>query len=98
MTWQASAAPAPNHCLSRPRMCACASPACPGVAVLPVPIAHTGSAAATSRATWLGREAVEAAPDLSIEHGERLSALALFQRFADADDGCQVGQERGHHL
>ena len=38
-----SAASAPNHCFSRSRMWACASPACCGVALRPVPMAQTGS-------------------------------------------------------
>src|SRR5207237_1003050 len=38
----------------------------------------------------LGGQAIEAVLDLTIEDGERLIALALLERLADADDGCQA--------
>ena len=41
----------------------------------------------------LGRSAVEPVLDLPIEHGERLVALALLERLADADDRRQPGAD-----
>ena len=79
-TRQRSEDSSPNHCFSRWRMWPWASPACAGVALRPVPMAHTG--------------AVQAFLDLPIEHGERFVAVALFLRFADADNRCQA---RGNH-
>ena len=46
----------------------------------------------------LGGESVEAILDLPIEDGERVVALALFERFADAHNRRQVGGEGRAHL
>ena len=38
------------------------------------------------------------AVNLAIEHGQRLAAFALLQRFADADDGRELGRDGGARL
>ena len=68
---------------------ACASCAISGVAVLPVPIAQTGSYAMTSR-SWRRDRA-----DLPREHRLGLARLALGLGLADARDHVEPGLERG---
>ena len=50
------------------------------------------------RGHLIAAQPVEAALDLPIEHIHRLVALALLERFADADDGRQRRGDRGGHL
>ena len=71
-------------------MNACASCACSGVAVLPVPIAHTGSYATTSSLVRLGsaRPAAAARP-------RSRRARAPASSLADAGDHAQARLERG---
>ena len=48
----------------------------------------------TSSADLLAGQPIEPDLDLPIEHVERLVALALIERLADADDRRQSGRER----
>ena len=50
------------------------------------------------RGDLIAAQAVEAALDLPIEHVHRLVALALLERFADADDRRQRRRDRGGRL
>ena len=70
-------------------MNACASCAISGVAVLPVPIAQTGSYAITS-CSWCGSSTAS----LAAEDVLGLARLALLVRLADARDHAQAGLER----
>jgi hypothetical protein len=45
-----------------------------------------------------GCDAVESVANLPIEHGERLVALALIERFADADDRREAAGKRSTDL
>ena len=74
-------------------MNACASSAISGVAVLPVPIAQTGSYAITSRSCVAGRERDRL--DLDLEHELGVPGLALLERLADAGDHAEPRFERG---
>ena len=50
------------------------------------------------RGDLLGGELIQPVLDLAIEHGERLVALALLERLADADDRRQPGADRRQRL
>ena len=71
---------APSRSARRLRMCAWTSCACAGVAVRPVPIAHTGSYAMTSRGAALASIPASAARELLVDDGERAAAVALGER------------------
>ena len=79
-------------------MCAWASPAWAGVALRPVPMAHTGSYAMTSEPTWAGVRPGQRRVDLAVEHGQRPVRVALLERLADADDGREVGRRGRREL
>ena len=68
------------------RMKRCTSCACAGVALRPVPIAHTGSYAITTRCQRPRRRCRRAPRRAAPHAAERLARVALGQRLADADD------------
>ncbi len=79
------------------RNTACTACACSGVAVLPVPIAQTGSYATTNSLTH-GTHMVNHCSELALDHLLGLTSFTLLQGFTHTDDGRDALSQRSLRL
>ena len=79
-------------------MNACASCACWGVALRPVPIAQTGSYAITRFLQFLWTQTGETAAQLDRQNFFHVAFVALIERFSDANDRTQFRLVRRAHF
>ena len=74
-------------------MCACASAACNGVALLSRSDRPDGLVRNHQSGDLLAGQRIESIFDLTIEHDVRVAELAFLERLSDADDGSELGAE-----